>query len=118
MNMHRVTAFKIRNDIICDYPYFITEIKDQDQTNTRMIGKEFSILSVIKLLECLSEGNLSFQKFYLSSGFGMKRSFLNYLNLCLHFKFIEKEQQGHRVYYRLREKGKVFLDLFKHDNSN
>ena len=113
MNIHKIRSSRVRNIIVEEYPYFIAEIKQKDQINTRIVSKDFSILHVIRLLECLQNKDESFNDFLLKSGFGHKRSFLNYLNLCLEFNFIEKDQLGHKMYYRLMERGKIFLDLFE-----
>ena len=114
MNLHKVRTSKMSNQLVGDYSYFISEIKEQDSMNTRFIAKDFSMISIIKMLSCLQAGDRPFHDFYLASGFGMKRSFINYSNMCRHFGLIEKEAVGKMyVYYRITEKGKLLLDLFR-----
>jgi len=47
----------------------------------------------------------------------MKKSFLNYLHLCVNYNFIKKEAVGPNVIYSITEKGRTMLDLFMHKNN-
>jgi predicted transcriptional regulator len=42
----------------------------------------------------------------------MKRSFLNYLHLCVNYKFIEKNAVGQNMIYSITDKGITMLNLF------
>jgi predicted transcriptional regulator len=42
----------------------------------------------------------------------MKRSFLNYLRLCLDYGFVRKEPDGSCMMYTITEKGRIMLSLF------
>ena len=117
MNFHNIRTSILNNDLVDQYPYFISEIKQKKLNHSRIKTKDFSLISIIKILECLYDGEKSFSNFYLLSGIGMKRSFLNYINLCSYFNLIEKERLGVYMYYRLKEKGKILLDLFRNDSS-
>jgi len=49
---------------------------------------------------------------YAKSKIRMKRSFLNYLHLCLDYKFITKKSVGPNVIYSITENGTTMLELF------
>jgi len=42
----------------------------------------------------------------------MKKSFLNYLDLCLNYHFITKKPIGPNVIYSITENGATMLNLF------
>jgi len=42
----------------------------------------------------------------------MKKSFLNYLDLCLNYQFITKKPNGPNVIYSITENGTTMLELF------
>jgi len=114
MNHHNVRSSKIRTTTMREYSFFIGKVVQSDDTNSRFKGRGiYSILSTIKVLDCLTGGDKSFTDFHLECGFGMKRTFINYITMCMHFGFINKERIGHKMFYHLTEKGKIFLDLFK-----
>lgn len=121
MNLHKIKTYKVRNKLIEQYPYFIIEVTESSQRFSRIRGKDFSIIQVIKMLNTLIEGGKSFSNFYRDSNFGYRRSFINYLNLCVDFGFIDKEKYGDKIHsrtmFRLKEKGRIFLDLFKDASS-
>lgn len=121
MNLSKIKTIKIHNTLVEAYPYFININTEKTNTHSRIRPKDFSVIQIIKILECLTTGDKTFNHFYKCSNFGLKRSFLNYINLCLDFDFIEKERDGNKrnskTEYHLKEKGKIFLDLFKHASS-
>jgi len=47
----------------------------------------------------------------------MKRSFLNYLHLCVDYNFIEKKAIGPNVIYTITDKGRLMLNLFMQKNN-
>lgn len=114
----------VSNTVIDNYPYFISELIERTEVNSKIIAKDFSLISIIKLLDCLKSDELSAKVFFMESGIYMKRSFLNYTSLCLKFGFIKKERGdtrfrrggGKMVYYSITEKGKILLDLFNHES--
>ena len=55
---------------------------------------------------------MTFTNLYSKSKIRMKRSFLNYLHLCVNYNFIEKEAVGPNVIYTITDKGRVMLNLF------
>lgn len=114
MNPRHTT--RIRNETLEQFPYFINKILSNTSSHTRIIVKNFSTLTIIKMLHCLENNERNASEFYLKSGVGMKRVFLRYVNLCLEFRLIQKERCGAKnVIYSVTERGKIFLDLFKID---
>ena len=76
-------------------------------------NSDFNLLSILKLLYPLTRHRLYFSRLYYNSGIRMKKSFLNYLNLCIQMGFIKKIPRNElKVYYLLTEKGQTLLDMF------
>lgn len=121
MNLSKQRTIKIHNIIIDSYPYFILSKTEKNLTHSRIRPKDFSIIQIIKTLECLTTGDKTFSHFFKCSNFGLRKSFINYINFCIAFGFIEKEKLGlnrnSSTIYHIKEKGKIFLDLFKHASS-
>ena len=74
--------------------------------------RDYSTLSLLKLLYQLRNNSITFSDLYAKSKIRMKRSFLNYLNLCLNYKFITKKSVGPNVIYSITENGATMLNLF------
>jgi len=74
--------------------------------------RDYSTLSLLKLLYQLRNDSITFSDLYAKSKIRMKRSFLNYLHLCLDYKFITKKSVGANVIYSITENGTTMLDLF------
>ena len=55
---------------------------------------------------------MTFTDLYSKSKIRMKRSFLNYLHLCVDYNFIRREPIGANVIYTITERGRTMLDLF------
>ena len=66
--------------------------------------KDYSTLSLLKLLYQLRGSPLTFSD--------LKKSFLNYLHLCVDYNFVKKEPVGSNMIYSITDKGRVMLDLF------
>ncbi|SVC24377.1 uncharacterized protein METZ01_LOCUS277231, partial [marine metagenome] len=69
-------------------------------------------LSLLKLLYQIRNNCMTFSDLYTKSKIRMKKSFLNYLHLCLDYKFITKKPVGPNVIYSITENGTTMLDLF------
>ena len=80
--------------------------------------KDFSTLSLLKLLYQLKSNSMTFSDLYRKSKIRMKRSFLNYVDLCLKYNFIKKESVGPNVIYSITENGMIMLNLFIQKKSN
>ncbi len=74
--------------------------------------RDYSALSLLKLLYQLRGNPLTFSDLYSKSKIRMKKSFLNYLRLCVDYNFIKKEPVGPNVIYSITDKGRTMLNLF------
>ena len=85
---------------------FIIKRDEQVLDAVRAKTKDFSTLSLLKLLYQLNSNPMTFSDLYSKSKIRMKRSFLNYLHFCIEYKFMEKERVGSNVIYTITDKGK------------
>ncbi len=74
--------------------------------------RDYSTLSLLKLLYQLRGNPLTFSNLYSKSKIRMKKSFLNYLRLCVDYNVIKKEPVGPNVIYSITDKGRTLLNLF------
>ena len=91
---------------------FIIKREGQVLDAVKARTRDFSTLSLLKLLYQLKGNPMTFSNLYSKSKIRMKRSFLNYLHLCVNYNFIEKEAVGPNVIYTITDKGRVMLNLF------
>jgi len=91
---------------------FIIEREEQVLDAVKARTRDFSTLSLLKLLYQLKGNPMTFSQLYSKSKIRMKRSFLNYLHLCVNYNFIEKEPVGPNVIYTITDKGRLMLNLF------
>ena len=91
---------------------FIIEREEQVLDAVKARTRDFSTLSLLKLLYQLKGSPMTFTNLYSKSKIRMKRSFLNYLHLCVNYNFIEKEAVGPNVIYTITDKGRLMLNLF------
>lgn len=89
------------------------QILDAVKAKTR----DYSTLSLLKLLYQLRGNPMTFSDLYSKSKIRMKRSFLNYLHLCVEYNFIQKEAVGSNMIYSITEKGRTMLNLFIHKSN-
>ena len=75
-------------------------------------ARDYSTLSLLKLLYQLRCNSMTFSELYLRSKIRMKKSFLNYLHLCVNYNFVNRRVAGSNVIYSLTDKGRTMLDLF------
>ena len=71
---------------------FIIERDEQVLDAVKARTRDYSTLSLLKLLYQLRNNSITFSDLYAKSKIRMKRSFLNYLHLCLNYKFITKSE--------------------------
>ena len=90
------------------------EVLDAVKARTR----DFSTLSLLKLLYQVKSSPMTFSDLYTKSKIRMKRSFLNYIDLCLKYNFVKKEAVGPNVIYSITDNGKIMLNLFMQKKSN
>lgn len=91
---------------------FIIKRDEQVLDAVKAKARDYSTLSILKLLYQLQQRPMTFTELYSKSKIRMKRSFLNYLHLCMDYNFIKRESQGCNVIYSITDKGRVMLGLF------
>lgn len=91
---------------------FIIKRDEQVLDAVKTRARDFSTISILKLLYPLRHGPITFSDLYVKSNIRMKRSFLNYLDLCMAYSFIRKEPVGANMVYFITDKGRTMLDLF------
>jgi predicted transcriptional regulator len=91
---------------------FIIERNEQVLDAVKARTRDYSTLSLLKLLYQLRGNPMTFSNLYSKSKIRMKKSFLNYLHLCVDYNFIKKEPVGANVIYTITDKGRVMLNLF------
>ena len=89
------------------------QILDAVKARTR----DYSTLSLLKLLYQLRGNPMTFSDLYSKSKIRMKKSFLNYLHLCVDYNFVKKEPVGSNVIYSITDKGRTMLSLFMDKNN-
>ena len=96
---------------------FIIQRDEQVLDAVKARTKDFSTLSLLKLLYQIRTNSMTFSELYSKSNIRMKRSFLNYLDLCINYDFITKKPMGQNV-YSITEKGTIMLNLFTRTEKN
>ena len=91
---------------------FIIKRDEQVLDAVRARARDFSTISILKLLYQLKCSAMTFSNLYVKSNIRMKRSFLNYLHLCITYNFVRKEPMGSNMVYFITDKGRTMLDLF------
>ena len=91
---------------------FIIERNEEVLDAVKARTRDYSTLSLLKLLYQLRNNSITFSDLYAKSKIRMKRSFLNYLHLCLDYKFITKKPVGPNMIYSITENGTTMLNLF------
>ena len=91
---------------------FIIKRDEQVLDAVKTRARDFSTISILKLLYQLRCSPMTFSDLYVKSNIRMKRSFLNYLHLCVSYNFIRKDPKGQNMVYSITDKGRTMLDLF------
>ena len=91
---------------------FIIQREEQVLGAIKARTRDYSTLSLLKLLYQIRNNSMTFSDLYTKSKIRMKKSFLNYLHLCLNYKFITKKPVGPNMIYSITENGTTMLDLF------
>ena len=114
--MMRTRLTYVPIDVADQFADFIIERDEQVLDAVKARTRDYSTLSLIKLLYQLRGNPLTFSDLYTKSKIRMKKSFLNYLHLCLNYKFITKKPVGVNVIYTITEKGMNMLGMFIQNN--
>jgi predicted transcriptional regulator len=96
---------------------FIIKRDEQVLDAVKTRARDFSTISILKLLYQLRCSPMTFSDLYVKSNIRMKRSFLNYLHLCVSYNFIRKDPKGSNMVYSITDKGRTMLDLFMQKNN-
>jgi len=91
---------------------FIIKRDEQVLDAVKARAKDYSTLSLLKLLYQVRGSPMTFSDLYSKSKIRMKRSFLNYLHLCVDYNFVKREAVGANVIYSITDKGRTMLELF------
>lgn len=114
--MMRARLTYIPVEVADQFDDFIITRDEQVLDAVKARTKDYSTLSLLKLLYQLRGSPMTFSNLYSKSKIRMKKSYLNYLHLCMDYNFIKKEASGSNVIYSITDKGRVMLDLFIHKN--
>ena len=112
--MMRTRLTYVPLEVADQFEDFIIERDVQILDAVKARTRDYSTLSLLKLLYQLRGNPMTFSNLYSKSKIRMKKSFLNYLHLCVNYKFIEKEPVGPNVIYTITDKGRTMLNLFIH----
>lgn len=99
-------------DVADQFKDFIVKRDEQILDAVKAKTRDFSTLSLLKLLYQLRERPMTFSELYVKSKIRMKRSYLNYLHLCVEYHFVKKEPVGANMIYSITDKGQTMLNLF------
>ncbi len=110
--MMRTRLTYVPLEVADQFEDFIIERDVQILDAVKARTRDYSTLSLLKLLYQLRGNSMTFSNLYSKSKIRMKKSFLNYLHLCVNYNFIKKEPVGPNVIYTITDKGRVMLDLF------
>ena len=95
---------------------FIIKRDEQILDAVKARARDYSTLSLLKLLYQVKQNPMTFSELYSKSKIRMKKSFLNYLHLCVDYNFIQKQAVGSNMIYSITDKGRTMLNLFMHKN--
>ena len=99
-------------DVADQFDDFIIQREELVLDAVKARTRDYSTLSLLKLLYQLRTNSMTFSDLYNKSKIRMKKSFLNYLHLCLDYNFVTKKPVGPNVIYTITENGTTMLDLF------
>ena len=99
-------------EVADQFSEFIIKRDEQVLDAVKARARDFSTISILKLLYQLRCEPITFSDLYVKSNIRMKRSFLNYLHLCMVYNFIRKEPIGSNMVYSITDKGRTMLSLF------
>ena len=110
--MMRTRLTYVPLEVADQFEDFIIERAEQVLDAVKARTRDYSTLSLLKLLYQLRGNPMTFSNLYSKSKIRMKKSFLNYLHLCVDYNFIKKEPVGPNVIYSITDKGRIMLNLF------
>ena len=115
--MMRARLTYVPLEVADQFEDFIIKRGEQVLDAVKARTKDYSTLSLLKLLYQLKGNPMTFSELYSKSKIRMKKSFLNYLHLCVDYNFVQKEAVGSNMIYSITDKGRTMLSLFMQKNS-
>ena len=112
--MMRARLTYVPLEVADQFEDFIIKRDEQILDAVKARTKDYSTLSLLKLLYQLKGNPMTFSDLYSKSKIRMKKSFLSYLHLCVDYNFIKKEAVGSNMIYTITDKGRIMLNLFIH----
>ena len=112
--MMRTRLTYVPLEVADQFEDFIIERGEQVLDAVKARTRDYSTLSLLTLLNQLKSNPRTFTNLYSTSKIRMKKSFLNYLHLCVDYNFIRKEPVGPNMIYSITDKGRTMLNLFIH----
>ena len=110
--MMRARLTYVPVEVADQFEDFIIKRDEQILDAVKARTRDYSTLSLLKLLYQLRGNPMTFSDLYSKSKIRMKKSFLNYLHLCVNYNFVKKEAVGPNVIYSITDKGRTMLNLF------
>ena len=115
--MMRARLTYVPLEVADQFEDFIIKRDEQVLDAVKARTRDYSTLSLLKLLYQLRGSPMTFSELYSKSKIRMKKSFLNYLHLCVDYNFVQKETVGSNVIYTITDKGRTMLNLFMQKGS-
>ena len=115
--MMRARLTYIPIEVADQFEDFIITRDEQVLDAVKARARDYSTLSLLKLLYQLRGNSMTFSDLYSKSKIRMKKSFLNYLHLCMDYNFVTKKAVGSNVIYSITDKGRTMLGLFMQKNN-
>lgn len=110
--MMRARLTYIPLEVADQFDDFIIKRDEQILDAVKARARDYSTLSLLKLLYQVRQNPMTFSELYSKSKIRMKKSFLNYLHLCVDYNFIQKQAVGSNMIYSITDKGRTMLNLF------
>ncbi|MBA0908968.1 MAG: hypothetical protein ITD33_02250 [Nitrosarchaeum sp.] len=110
--MMRARLTYIPIEVAEQFEDFIIKRDVQVLDAVRARTRDYSTLSLLKLLYQLKGNSMTFSELYSKSKIRMKKSFLNYLHFCVNYNFVQKQAVGSNMIYSITDKGRIMLNLF------
>ncbi|MGI0026764.1 MAG: hypothetical protein ACREAD_02855, partial [Nitrosopumilaceae archaeon] len=94
-------------DVADQFSDFIITRDEQVLDSVKARARDFSTISLLKLLYQVRCNPMTFSDLYIKSNIRMKKSFLNYLHLCVNYSFVTKMPMGSNMIYSITDKGRT-----------
>lgn len=99
-------------DAADDLERFIIRREYTIGNSVRARTRNYDTLGILKLLYQLRGGRMTSSELFASSMFRMRRSFREYLDLCIDYGFVRPERVRKRTLYAITDRGWGLLRAF------